>query len=253
MERPEFDFIKEYANWFKQNSAQRFVNGYTEVTTPFLDSHNDMIQFYVKRENNNFLFTDDGYTLADIEMNGLNLSTAKREELIDSLADSLNVKIIDGAITVEAPSPTLVPQTEHIMIQAILKFGDMFYLTSPHVRSLFLDDVKDFFNEHDVRFTPSVMFSGHSGLPQRFDFVIPASRMEPERVVSTINRPTKQNVQSAIFSWNDVKEHRKETVSYLIFNGQTKQNSSLVDAAKQYGMKAFWWDSRDEFIEQLTA
>ena len=34
---------------------------------------------------------------------------------------------------------------------------------------------------------------------QRFDFVVPASKTQPERIITTLNQPTKQNVQSAIF------------------------------------------------------
>lgn len=144
MSSQEPDFIKEYIKWIKDNSAQRFVNGYTEITTPFLDSHNDAIQFYVKREGDSFLFTDDGYTFADIEMNGLNLNTKKRKELVQYLAESINVSVENGAIIAKASSSTLVAQTEHFMIQAMLKFNDLFYLSSPRIRGFFLNEVKYF-------------------------------------------------------------------------------------------------------------
>ena len=253
MKTQEPDFIKEYINWIKNNSAQRFINGYTEITTPFLDSQNDAIQFYVKREGESFLFTDDGYTFADIEMTGLNLSTKKRKELVQYLADSMNVSIDNGAITATASSSTLVAQTEHFMIQAMLKFNDLFYLTSPKIRGFFLDEVKTFFDENDIRCTASVMFSGRSGLPQRFDFVVPASKTQPERMITTLNQPTRQNVQSAIFSWTDVRESRKDSVNYLILNHGNKKNIALSDAAKQYGIRPFWWDERSRYIEELAS
>ena len=253
MRTQEPDFIKEYINWIKNNSAQRFINGYTEVTTPFLDSHNDAIQFYVKREGESFVFTDDGYTFADIEMNGLNLKTKKRKELVSYLADSLNVSVENGAIIAKATSSTLVAQTEHFMIQAMLKFSDLFYLVSPQIKGFFLDEVKSFFDENDIRCTASVMFSGRSGLPQRFDFVVPASKTRPERMITTLNQPTRQNVQSAIFSWTDVRESRKDSLSYLILNHGNKKNEALSDAANQYGMKPFWWEERDKYIEELAS
>jgi len=250
----ETDFIKEYTDWIKANSAQRFVNGYTEIMTPFLDIHNDLIQFYVQKSGDEYYFTDDGYTLTDIEMNGVNLSSQRRKELVSELADLLNVKIENGAITAKANSPVIVAQTIHKMIQAILKFGDMFYLATPQTRNLFMDDVKYYFDSNDVRFTSSPMFSGRSGLPQRFDFVIPKSKKEPERMITTINRPSRQSVQSAIFAWNDIKDSRKEeTISYLILNTNAKKSSVYTDAAKEYGMNAFWWDERDKYIEHLVA
>ena len=60
------DFIIQYTNWIKENSGQRAINGYTEITTPFLDIHNDELRFYVQKQGNEYLFTDDGYTLADL-------------------------------------------------------------------------------------------------------------------------------------------------------------------------------------------
>lgn len=115
MKAQEPDFITEYIQWIKDNSAQRLIHGYTEVTTPFLDSHNDAIQFYVKREGDSFLFTDDGHTFADLEMSGLHM-TEKRKELVQHLADSMNVSVDHGVITAKATSATLVAQTEHSMI-----------------------------------------------------------------------------------------------------------------------------------------
>ena len=253
MKMQEHDFIKEYTNWIKNNSAQRIINGYTEITTPFLDSHNDAIQFYVKREGESFFFTDDGYTFADIEMNGLNLGTKKRKETVQHLADSMNVSVENGVIIAKASSPTLVAQTEHFMIQAMLKFNDLFYFASPQIKGFFLDEVKTFFDDNDIRCTASVMFSGRSGLPQRFDFVVPASKTQPERMITTLNQPTRQNVQSAIFSWADVRESRKDSISYLILNHGHKKNNALSDAAKQYGMRPFWWEERDRYIEELAS
>jgi len=247
------DFITTYTDWIKQNSAQRIVNGFTEVTTPFLDQHNDMIQFYVQRSGNEFFFTDDGYTLGDLEMSGFSL-TPKRKEMIQSIAHMLNVEIKDNAIIVSTTNPSKVAEKEHIMVQAIMKISDMFYLASPKVHGLFMDDVKTFFYNSDIRFTPSLMFSGKSGLPQRFDFVIPASKKRPERMITTINQPSQQSVQSAIFSWDDVKSIRKEdSEGYLILNDKTRKNASLVEAAQSRGMKAFWWSERERYLDQLVS
>ena len=135
-----------------------------------------------------------------------------------------------------------------------MKFSDMFFLANPRIRGLFMDDVKTFFNDSDIRFTPSLMFAGKSGLPQRFDFVIPASRIRPERMVTTINQPSQQSVQSALFAWDDVKSIRKEdSEGYLILNDKARKNVSLIEAAQNRGMKAFWWSERDQYRDQLAS
>ncbi len=249
------DFIEIYTNWIKANSAQRIVNGFTEITTPFLDAHNDAIQFYVQRKENDFFFTDDGYTISDLEMNGMNVLTGKRKDLLHSLATTMNIFIEKGAITAKASDTSHVAQTEHLMIQAMLKIGDMFLLSSSQVRGIFLDDVKDFFFQNNIRSTSSVLFSGKSGLPQHFDFVIPASKEMPERLVITINHPTRQNIQSAMFTWSDVKVTRREdSIGYIILNDKAHINSSLIDAVNHYeGMRAIPWSKRDEYRDALVA
>ena len=167
----------------------------------------------------------------------------------------MTISLDQGAITARASDPSLVAQTEHLMSQAMLKIGDMFLLTSSQVRGIFLDDVKDFFYQNNIRSTSSVLFSGKSGLPQHFDFVIPASKVMPERLVTTINHPTRQNIQSAMFTWSDVKVTRRDdSIGYIILNDKVHINSSLIDAVNNYeGMKAIPWSKRDEYRDALAA
>ena len=51
------------------------------------------------------------------------------------------------------------------------------------VASLFYEDVVAWLDLHDVRYTPKVKFTGKTGYDHLFDFVIPKSRRQPERIV----------------------------------------------------------------------
>jgi hypothetical protein len=52
--------LDQYVAWNKYKSVLGEVNGWTEITTPYLDRHNDYLQIYARREDNNFVLTDDG-------------------------------------------------------------------------------------------------------------------------------------------------------------------------------------------------
>ena len=249
----EMDFIDRYAKWIKDNSKQRPINGFTEISTPFLDSHNDCIQFYIQHEGNGYTLTDDGYTISDLIMNGIDFSNPKRRELLNSIAFSMNVSIQDDEIISKANNEYQLTQAMHFMIQAMIKISDMFYVSSHRIKGMFFDDVRTYFLDHDIRCTPSVMFSGKSGLTHRFDFVIPASKAEPERMITTLNQPSKQNIGSTLFAWNDVRTTRHDSKGYIILNGSRKKNQSLIDAAGQYDMRAFCWDDRDEYLNELAS
>ena len=44
----------QYFDWLRDNTILREINDdWTEITTPFLDRHNDCLQIYVKPDNSN--------------------------------------------------------------------------------------------------------------------------------------------------------------------------------------------------------
>lgn len=247
------DFIKEYIDWIKNNSAQIQINDYVEISTPFLDSHNDYLQLYIKHEGDRYILTDDGAVINDLIMNGCDVSTKKRREMINQLAASLGVTIKGKEIQTEA-SVGNIAQKQHSMYQAMLKIGDVFMSSSSRVRGLFFDEIESYFIENDVRYSQSVLLMGTSGLTHRFDFIVSASRRKPERVITALNTPDRQNIESALFSWEDTKKMRKkDSKSYIILNNIKKPVASEYKAAiSSYGITPIPWSDRDDFIEELV-
>lgn len=47
-----------------------------------------------------------------------------------------------------------------------------------------------------------------SGFDHLFDFIIPRSRNQPERIIKTINNQGRNTAQAVAFAWIDVKEAR---------------------------------------------
>ena len=250
------DFITKYLDWIKHNSSQTVIGDYSEITTPFVDAHNDQIQFYITKTDNGYLLTDDGYVINDLEMCGCDVKSKKRKQMMMQIAESIGVTIKDSCIIVEANEGDIA-RKQHIMIQAILKISDMFLTTSSRIKGLFMEEVQEFFVANDIRNTPSIMLMGHSGLSHQFDFVIPASRKMPERVITTINTPTKQAVESALFAWNDVAKTRKGgngSQGYIILNDKKKKpNNELFNAIQNYDLKAVPWTDRDAYITELAS
>lgn len=250
------DFITKYLEWIKHNSSQTVIGDYSEISTPFVDAHNDQIQFYITRTSNGYMLTDDGYVINDLEMCGCDLKSKKRKQMMVQIAESIGVTIKDNCIVVEA-NESDIARKQHIMIQAILKISDMFLTTSSRVKGLFMEEVQEFFVANDIRNTPSIMLMGHSGLSHQFDFIIPASRKMPERVITTINTPTKQAVESALFAWNDVAKTRKGgngSQGYIILNDKKKKpNTELFNAIQNYDLKAVPWTERDTYISEFAS
>ena len=53
------ELLETYYKWIKEKTTFKSVNGWEEITTPYLDIHNDYIQIYVKLENDKIVLYAD--------------------------------------------------------------------------------------------------------------------------------------------------------------------------------------------------
>ena len=104
-------------------------------------------------------------------------------------------------------------------------------------------------------YTPKVKFTGKTGYDHLFDFVIPKSRLQPERILQTINRPNRNTAQAVAFSWIDTKEVRPpDSKAYAILNDSEQSiSSAVVDALRSYDVKPIPWSAREDVREELAA
>lgn len=248
------DLIDRYLRWLKDKTVLRQIKDWVEITTPYLDRHNDYLQIYARRDNNGFILTDDGYTIGDLTQSGCELESKKRKELLTITLNGFGVKLESDALMVHA-SPENFALRKHNLVQAMLAVNDLFYLAVPMVASLFLEDVTSWLNVYEVRYTPRVKFTGKTGYDYMFDFVIPASRKYPERILQAINRPKRNTAQAFAFSWIDTKDVRPaNSLAYAFLNDSDHAPlSPVVDALKNYGVYPVLWSRREEVKEELVA
>lgn len=248
------NLLDSYHAWLKDKTGLRQVDQWVEITTPYLDRHNDYVQIYAKRANGGFILTDDGYTIGDLEQSGCKLESRKRQELLKLTLNGFGVQTDGKALQVHA-SPENFALRKHNLVQAMLAVNDMFYLAVPMVASLFYEDVVAWLDVHDVRYTPKVKFTGKTGYDHLFDFVIPKSRQQPERIVQTINRPSRETAQAIVLSWIDTKEVRSPgSRAYALLNDSEQVVSpAVLDALQSYDVNAVPWSLREDVREELAA
>jgi hypothetical protein len=246
--------LDKYIHWLKDKTVLRQVNDWVEITTPYLDRHNDYLQMYARKENGSFVLTDDGYVIGDLRRAGCELESKKRKDLLTQTLNGFGVKLMDEMLTVHA-SPENFALKKHNLVQAMLAVNDLFYLAVPMVASLFLEDVTAWLDLNEIRYTPKVKFTGKTGYDHLFDFVIPASRKQPERILHTINRPSRDTAQSLAFSWIDTKEVRPpNSRAYVILNdSEHAPIVTVLDALKNYDVSPVLWSRREEVKEELAA
>ena len=246
--------LNQYWIWLRDRTSLREIGDWTEITTPYLDRHNDCLQIYAKRVNGGFVLTDDGYILDDLEQSGCKLDSPKRQALFKTTLNGFGIQMNEKALEVHASADNFALR-KHNLVQAMLAVNDLFYLASPVVANIFYEDVVAWLDLSEIRYTPNVKFTGKSGYDHRFDFVIPKSKVQPERVVRAINRPSRDTAQVMAFSWIDTKEVRSpDSRAYAILNDSDQQLSENVLAAiRSYDVHPIAWSTRDQAREELAA
>ena len=246
--------LEQYWVWLRDKTTLREVGDWVEITTPYIDRHNDRLQIYAQRQNGAYVLTDDGYTLADLEQSGCHIDSPKRQALLKMTLNGFGVQIRERALEVHA-SPDNFALRKHNLVQAMLSVNDLFYLASPVVASLFYEDVVAWLDLSEIRYTPKVSFTGKSGYPHLFDFVIPRSKQQPERVLRAISRPSRDTAQAMAFSWIDTKEVRSsESRAYAVLNDSEHAISeSVLDAMRNYDVRPVLWSGREQVRQELAA
>lgn len=246
--------LDAYATWLKDRTSLRQIEGWVEITTPYLDRHNDYLQIYAKRERSGFLLTDDGYIISDLEQSGCKLESPKRMSLLQMTLNGFGIQLQENRLETHAASENFA-QKKHNLVQAMLAVNDIFYLASPTVATLFYEDVESWLETADVRYTPKVKFTGKSGYDHLFDFVIPKSRRQPERIVQTITRPGKDTAQAFAFSWIDTKDVRPpNSRAYAVLNDAEQPVSAAIeDALRNYEVQPVLWSQRQAVEQELAA
>lgn len=246
--------IDEYLRWLREQIAVSELDGACEITTPFLDRHNDYLQIYVIPDGEQYILTDDGYILSDLRMSGVDLNTEKRQRVLRTMLRGFGVEDVDGRLQVKASTKNLA-QKKHALLQAMLAVNDLFLVAQSRVASFFVEDVEQFLQLHDIRFITNVSFTGRSGYTHHFDFAIPSSKYAPDRFVKAINSPTRDSILSCIFAWTDTREARRSDAQSIAFlNDENKKVSQdSIDALSSYDILPVLWSRRDESVEILAA
>ena len=247
--------LAKYNHWLQDKTTlQQIDSDWVEITTPHLDRHNDCLQIYVRKQDSGYELTDDGYIISDLASSGCSLDSPKRKELLCTTLTGFGVKLDGNKQLIVHATPENFPLRKHNLMQAMLAINDLFYLASPHVESLFLEDVTRWLEQAKIRFTPSVKLSGKSGYDHMFHFIIPKSQHQPERLLQALSNPGKDAVEALIFKWLDTWETRSpDSLFFTVLNDANDISPPVMVALKNYGLKPVPWTNREQVQGVLAA
>ena len=244
------NLINKYIEWLKKEiKTEKQKDGWYMITTPFLDRHNDHIQFYAKETNKEIYYlTDFGEIIEDLELYGFDFKNNKLKEEILTIIKGFGVNIDweKKELYVETDIENF-PQTKHNFIQTIISIGDLYVLSKSRGLTFFLSIVLDYLTEKDISFVPNVYFQG-SSLKHKVDIVIGKSKKRPELLIKTLGSPSKQKIESFLFEFNEIISNpsRKNSKPIIIINDEDKKiNKNWENAVKNYNVELINWSEID--------
>ena len=245
--------INGYVSWLKQGFLLADVGENCEITTPFLDRHNDAIQLYLHEKNGVLVLSDDGYTVSDLRSTGFEFTTDKRKAMLTSILNGFGIKFEDGELLATA-SRSDFAQKKHNLVQAILAINDLFALAEPHVLALFREDVRAFLELHEIQKFQDFKLAGKSRFDHKFDFALPKTRNKPERVLEAVNMLSRDKAATLAWATIDVKAIREEPLDVFVFINDivAPPDPDNLTALQSYDIKTLMWSNREESVQLLN-
>ena len=256
------EYLNDYYKWIKDNTFVKSdeITGWSVITTPFLSQFNDPIEIYAKKEEGKIYLSDDGETLRNLELYGINLNRSdKKKKLLSKILFNYGIYLKEKEKElISIATKSEFPQKKHNLLSAIIEINDMQNFNSNSVINLFKDDVKDFLNDKQILNTPKFIASGSTGINYTFDFLLP--KFDKEIIIKTMNSLNTSNVPTFLYSWEDVKENRKkesdkDLKGLAIINDKQECKTEFLEAIKSKGADYILWSqiNKKENIQKLTA
>lgn len=240
---------QQYLQWLNDNiSVIKSNDDVVEIQTPFLNHFNDWIYIYLVKKDNNLYLSDGGNTLNELELSGVKLNTDAKKRIMNNFL-IVNGLSINNDVIIKKTSVNTLAQDKHTFIQGILSINDMFILNRTNIRSLFIEEVKKYFDEIGVRYSTEIGLIGRSGLQHIFNFIIPKSNQFLERIIYTINNlNNKEKVDSTLMKFIDIRDIRRDTIGVVIINDiDNNIKNEYIEAFNNYEIKPILFSKISEY------
>lgn len=245
--------LDHYSKWLRSQYHVKKLGDTDEVTTPFLNTIVDNIRIYVKSLNGNQIeLSDDGITLQDLELSGINMSASTRRELLSKLKKEFHVHQRADTLLVQGSIQNF-PRLKQNFLLAIIRIDDLANTKHPNVENLFSEEVYDFLDSHDFGGLREHPFNGNSGVTYSTSYVIPARKSKPFRLIDLQSNLSFNQMMCNAYKFEDIQKNAffsSKKLSYtIIFNDQEKHPSkNSLKIANQSDIKLIAWKDKQQLL-----
>lgn len=213
--------IDDYVAWYRDNAIVKNFGDYTQLITPFVNHINDRIQLYLESlSDSRVRISDDGETLRELELIGLDLNTETRLRLRQGILNQFGTRLNEDILYIDCEIKDF-PKSKHKLIETIIRVYDLMNTRRTIVSSLFSEEVQEYFFEHDFGGTPNVKLTGQSSIDYQIDYVIGARKSHPEIWIQVLNHLTFDSFSRVNTIYEDIylgRSSEKTPKKVIVFN-----------------------------------
>ena len=244
--------VSDYLDWYRENTIIKNIKESVELTTPVVNHINDRIRIYITPKNDGFLLSDDGATLNELDLEGINLTTETRQKMVKSILNFHGIRLDEDVLYITTSQQDF-PKKKHQLVQAILKIYDLLLTKRENILNLFNEEVQDYLYDHDFGGTPNIKMTGQSGIDYSVDYSIGATKNRPEMLIQFANKLTFNSITTYDFMFDDVRGMRQseETQTKFIIIANDKENkisSKALKAADAHGVSVIPWSTKEKIL-----
>lgn len=248
--------VSSYLAWLrKMVSAKKLDSGRCVIDTPFLDRRNDCLQVAVERRDGKLFLHDDGDTFDELWFDGIDFKSQEHRDHLKVTLNGLGVCCDDRRLFVNVPE-SKAGEGLHSLIQAMLAVEDMYLLARPHLRwTQFSDEVSEYLESKEVRFSPRVILKGKSGSDHAVDCLVPRSREAPECIVMAIDAPNNRTIDYCLYILGDIREARGKGLQAMAVLDDTdkKVKDRFIKTLKANHVEPALWSNKEAIAKQFAA
>ncbi|PTJ03438.1 hypothetical protein BU046_10835 [Staphylococcus simulans] len=251
---------KDYFDYLKKES--KFIpleNESIEFYSPIVDYFGDSISVNISNNIDGYLLTDYGETLWNMEQFGIDLTSHKKQkkyQFLKNIIETNGLILEDNEIQKYIDRKNL-PQAIHDYVLAVSEISNLAILKKDNIKSLFKDEVIQYFLNHRDTYT-NVFFEfkveGKSKLTHNFEAVFPGKTTEYVKTIKQINKNSAKNV---LFDWDDVEEYRSKMYDSnarlnIITENDDEISDSVATMLSRYNVDVLPFDDKKRLAKKFS-
>lgn len=186
------------------------VNGFVRIRTPYLYPDGDVIDLFLKPENQTL--TDLGETLRWLDMQTFRQSLSKKQDwFLQDIQMTYGIELYDGMLLVRVRDNLAEAVTR--LAQGAIAVSNLWLLNRTRLVGTLNDEIAELLDEHHIPYERDIKLVGRSARSWPIDFRTRHPRCSSLiEVLSTGNRgAANTKVNNAVAAWVDLHQYQLTT------------------------------------------